>query len=502
MYAINRKKLLFALLLGKALVLLGLMCCYLLRLAPDEAQYWTWSQALDWGYYSKPPGIAWQIALTTGLFGNQEWAIRFGALIIGFALPWVLFSTALKLKLSEKAAFWAALIIALSPLGFFLSFAATTDGGATLFFTLALCTAARGIENPKGPSYGWVGFFVLCGALYKWVAFGAWFFVLIGLLFFPPLRKKSVVGGILFSLLALVPTLYWNANHEWATFRHVGATIAPTTSHGNVGDFLAAQMGLLSPIFFFILCFSCIAMYRKENRSKQALLFCAIVTSFVAVYLIASMGKKIQPNWAAYLYPIGGIVAAYWAVDKHPKGVRWLHIGVWASVIFLAFALFIPQIHAKNLFSLSYKSNPFRQNLGWDRLGTILQQVGYKPEKDFLFGDKYQTASLLSYYGSGKKRAYFFNLNQQRKNQFSYWPSLGKTDMGKTGYFVILENCTQEACAWYESYEKNRLSPYFTRVEYLGAYPLFEANGVAVKHALIFRGDGFNGIVPSDPSIY
>src|SRR5215510_533453 len=28
----------------------------------DEAQYWTWSRALDFGYFSKPPMIAWVIA--------------------------------------------------------------------------------------------------------------------------------------------------------------------------------------------------------------------------------------------------------------------------------------------------------------------------------------------------------------------------------------------------------------------------------------------------------
>ena len=36
----------------------------------DEAQYWTWAQALDWGYFSKPPGIAALIALSTTLFGD------------------------------------------------------------------------------------------------------------------------------------------------------------------------------------------------------------------------------------------------------------------------------------------------------------------------------------------------------------------------------------------------------------------------------------------------
>ena len=36
-----------------------------LNLYVDEAQYWTWAQALDWGYYSKPPVIAAIIAATT-----------------------------------------------------------------------------------------------------------------------------------------------------------------------------------------------------------------------------------------------------------------------------------------------------------------------------------------------------------------------------------------------------------------------------------------------------
>ena len=47
-----------------------------LELYADEAQYWRWGQALDWGYYSKPPMIAWMIQLSTSLFGDSESAIR------------------------------------------------------------------------------------------------------------------------------------------------------------------------------------------------------------------------------------------------------------------------------------------------------------------------------------------------------------------------------------------------------------------------------------------
>src|SRR6516225_1643636 len=48
-------------------------------LYPDEAQYWVWSQQLALGYFSKPPLVAWLIALTTGLFGDSEFAVRLSA---------------------------------------------------------------------------------------------------------------------------------------------------------------------------------------------------------------------------------------------------------------------------------------------------------------------------------------------------------------------------------------------------------------------------------------
>src|ERR1700739_722054 len=48
-------------------------------LFPDEAQYWIWSQQLALGYYSKPPLVAWLIALTTGVLGDSEFAVRLAA---------------------------------------------------------------------------------------------------------------------------------------------------------------------------------------------------------------------------------------------------------------------------------------------------------------------------------------------------------------------------------------------------------------------------------------
>ena len=42
----------------------------------DEAQYWSWSLDPDFGYYSKPPLIAWMIGATTAVCGHGEACIR------------------------------------------------------------------------------------------------------------------------------------------------------------------------------------------------------------------------------------------------------------------------------------------------------------------------------------------------------------------------------------------------------------------------------------------
>ena len=87
-----------------------------IELGPDEAQYWTWSQALDWGYYSKPPGIAWQIWLGTYLFGQNEWGVRSISVILALMQALAVYQLALAAGLLKRTAYWCSLIMA------FLSF--------------------------------------------------------------------------------------------------------------------------------------------------------------------------------------------------------------------------------------------------------------------------------------------------------------------------------------------------------------------------------------------
>lgn len=473
------KNKLFFLLLLKAFLLFLLIQSGYLSLAPDEAQYWTWSRHLDFGYYSKPPLIAWQIRLTTALFGNTELGVRIGSLIYGFLQALILY----KIESLLKNPFWAAITMAFSPLGIFLSFAATTDPGSIFFLTLALYMLL------KGGRFSLCGLCIMLGALYNWRIFFFWPLLLVCLPFFPKLRSKKLIGAIAISLIALVPTLYWNGAHDFATFKHVFETTAKATTgknRGNFFDFLGSQMGIISPVFFVLMVISLLRRHKKWE-----LAFCSCITGACLFYYLFSFFSKIQPNWALYLYPPGFAVMAYYSNKKA------LHIGTWVSVVLTAIALSIPFLQSRSLVPLAYQANPFRQNMGWNHLPKALSEAGYKDE--FLFSDKYQTTSLLSFYT--QRQAYFFNLQGQRKNQFSYWPQM-REEKGQSGYFVIAENTNESSLPWYRDHYIQQLGPYFENVQYRGAYPLFSVNGKGVKYAIIFACNGYHGNMPDEVNKY
>ncbi len=397
-----------------------------------------------------------------------------------------------------------------SPLGFFGAIPATTDLGFILMWTLASTVFVRALRQGKSPSYIAIGGLLAIGGLFKWTIFALWPLLLGWAIFYPPARSKTWWLGVLISLLAFLPVVFWNAEHDFATFRHVSNTVlgslAPdratsSVTHGNFWDFLGAQVGLLSPVFFVLFVLGAIHVVRRWKAVPLAISFCLTSSAIVLFYMAASLFDKMQPNWAIYVYPSALVLVAWYAIEVlSPRwGKIWLTAGVAFSVVLVTFGVSIPYWQAhESPWKIPYAWNPFRQSLGWQRLPVALKVAGYNPEKDFLFGDRYQMTSLLSFYSQGQKRAYFLNLGGTRQNQFSYWPSMKDEQIGKTGYFVIAENAPRLT----ENFPKDKmrylekLAPYFAKVECVGIAPLFLCNGEVAKAALIFRCEGYNGQEP------
>jgi len=471
-----------------------------ISLGPDEAQYWTWSEALDWGYYSKPPAIAWQMAAGTHIFGVTELGVRIGAVVLSTLTALAVYLCGRCAGASDRVSAWASVALALSPMGVMGSLLATTDGGLTLFWTLSIAALAIAIRDNCRPRWLLVGCLVMAGALFKWAAFLLWAVALVGACFYPKWRSKKIFLGMAISLLGLLPSLVWNMGHDWASFRHVWGTNVSPHGSGNSLEFLGAQAALLSPVLFVLLLVA--AFYVVGRKTPSAIAFtgwCWIAV--VATYTFMAFGKKIQGNWCIFVYPAACLPLAWVALEKLKRGLRWMKIGLGLSVVSVALVLAIPSLQEKT--PIPYKANPFRHAVGWKNLEFALEQAGYQPEEHFLFSDKYQTASLLSFYGAEHKRAYFLNISSARKNQFSYWPSMAQERIGQVGFFVWAENLDRikDKQAGLDHYQAS-LNGYFEQVSFVGEYPLVQAKGKPVKSAFVFKCQKYSGLEPQKVQHY
>src|SRR5438128_8810051 len=133
--------------LGLAAVILALLT--VIRLAGlklsvvnlffDEAQYWAWSRELAFGYFSKPPLLAWVIAVAERVCGSSEACIRAPAPIFYFGTSLLVYAVARQLY-DGRVAFFAALSTALATGAVFS--ARIVSPGVALVFFLALALLA------------------------------------------------------------------------------------------------------------------------------------------------------------------------------------------------------------------------------------------------------------------------------------------------------------------------------------------------------------------------
>ena len=108
-----------------------------LELYPDEAQYWLWSRNLDWGYYSKPPMVAWLIWATTTSGGDAEPWVRLSSPLLHAGTTLCVYAIGRRLY-GAASGFAAAALYLLMPAVQLSSLVVATDAAMLLFLALSL----------------------------------------------------------------------------------------------------------------------------------------------------------------------------------------------------------------------------------------------------------------------------------------------------------------------------------------------------------------------------
>ena len=303
----------------------------------DEAQYWAWSREPAFGYYSKPPGIAWVIAATTALFGHAEWAVRLGSPILHTGAAAFTALTARRIW-GAKAGWLAAAGYALMP-GVSLSASLISTDALLLFFvTLAVLAWVRVRNTRSWRDALLLGAAVGCGLLSKY----AMMFLLpalISAVLLEPKTRAALLGwkgaatGTLAGLI-LLPNLVWNARNSFATLRHTGDNTnmsgGPSLNPGEVVEFIGGQFGV-----FGLLAFPLLGVALWHFRRERGLVFwlgVAVVAPLLIISVQALLSRA-NANWAAAAYGVAPLLLAGWAITSR-KRMLWALAAIGINAIF------------------------------------------------------------------------------------------------------------------------------------------------------------------------
>ncbi|MEO0003704.1 MAG: hypothetical protein RLZZ22_1396 [Pseudomonadota bacterium] len=311
--------------LGLAL-LLGWRCWQVLHsgagLHVDEAQYWYWSQALEWGYFSKPPLLVGLIRLSTGLFGDGLLGVKALAMVawlLASALLWRLGTT----MGSERAGLIAAALLAATPASGLLGLTATTDSVLLLFWAFVMWGSWRAAHAEGAAAWRWwalTGLALGLAVLSKYTACALILSALWLLWCCPPARRARLLAGLSLAAgiacLLLLPHLFWNMHNGWPTLHHTlditvhgGAASATDRAAGlghklvSAAEFGLGQLLLLGPAGLAVLA---LAWKRRRQTAVagtpalwSALRYAwAFAWPLLALGLLQALRAKAQVNWA------------------------------------------------------------------------------------------------------------------------------------------------------------------------------------------------------------
>jgi len=428
-------------------------------LVGDEAYYWDWGRRLDWGYFSKPPFIAWMMAGAGWLGGDTVFGLRLWAVLFGSGS--MLFAFLLGRRLyGEKAGFFAGALVAAMPGAVLLNLLLTIDAPLVFFWSAALYLFHR--LDRGGESIG------------RRIAVAAGLTLVLGLghlskqmmWLFPPLavlyilfdfgssrdRLKNPLlwGAFGFSYLFLVPTFLWNARHGWITFLHTehhfkgdGFAAFPK----NLGGFLGMQLGAVSPIvvvLLFAVAVCGVFFWRRlQSRERFLVTFSGVP---LLVILLLTLRQSINGNWAAAFYPAGLVLVAGVCLREdsfpalHRRLWRWLVPGLWVALILSALVYSLPAaVHL--LGGEGAKYDPYARLRGWDRFAEEVQKIrATLPRVDapvIVVGHRY-FASELAFYLPGQPRVYHWPSSPGViDSQYELWGGFAELEQGEVTVVVV-----------------------------------------------------------------
>ncbi len=439
--------------LGLTLIRVVVLFFAIANLGPDEAQYWAWAQHLAFGYFSKPPMIAWLIAGTTAVCGDGEACVRISAPLLHGATSLLVFLITRRLY-DERTAAWAGIAFATLPSVFLSAILITTDVPLVFCWAAALYAYDRWLDAREAggarDTYKWAaitGAAIGAGLLSKYEMI--YFFLCAGLhCVFDPRARKALLspsGLVAFAVAALIisPNLVWNAHEGFATMKHTAAN-ANWKGHlfnpQKLVDFIGSQLGVLGPVLLVTYFLGSMTLRRRMAAGPPGadlfmFLFSAPIFLIVCMQALVS---RANANWAGPACVAATILAVAWLVRASDK--VWLKvwrarlkIGLWLTVslgMHLVAGLTLYALLTVPVVINTLVADLGKRMRGWDLLGNEVVRLAAEGHyKAILTDHRGLTAELVYYCRKANIPIVIYDRDGDPNNEFElkvpYKPEIG-----------------------------------------------------------------------------
>lgn len=461
-------------------------------LMPQGAYYFVYSEHLDWSYYDHPPMVAYMLFLFASIFGKAAWVVKLSAWTVTLGSQFLFYKFA-RLILDRSKALLALAIYVSTIMLSVLSLVVTPDVPLIFTWTLSLIILHQAIFREKW--WAWI-----LGGLVMGLSFDSKYtaiFLPACLFFFLILsqnhRKKLLTVwpylSVVMMVIAMLPVIYWNVVHDFASFGFQGANRAqiiaeegwkPTHILGSIAN----QSIVLVPVLFFAFVIRMPGdIYRnfKEllNDDKQLFVLAFFLPVFGA-FMGLSFIYWVKLNWIMPAYVAGCIYAV-----RILKGgwLRWQFILSVALHIVLALQVW--------LYVFPVKSDDTWY--GWDQLSAEVEEMADEKNAFVIGGDHYKTTAQLSFYMDQK--VYAHNTLGRHAVQYDMIDTTFSHLIGQDAIYVDSDPAMKSVPG--RSRYPEDVDEHFRRVTELEPVNIYKGDRV-VRVFRIFHCRGYKGILPED----
>jgi len=384
-----------------ALLALRLVAVYAAKtdLVLDEAQYWTWSRELAFGYFSKPPMIAWVIRGASELCGDSEACIRSASPVLYTLAAFMIYLTGRALY-GPRVGFWSAIVFATLPGVSYSSLLITTDVPLVLLWTIMLYAWVMLVKRQSMAFAILLGVAIGFGLLAKQAMIYA--FLCIGCHAVVSQQARDALKGgrgIVAALIALAlfaPNVIWNAEHGFPTVTHTETNIGwryPYVHPLRLIEYIGVQFGVFGPILLVALLRTAWREIRRPSDHGKVLLL-SFSLPVLALLSIQAVLSRAHGNWTATAYPAATILVTAVMLELNRQVLFRISLGLHLAIaaMLAAAPAFAPQ------WSLFERLQFLSRVVGWRDTADVVRTKLAEERYGSILVDTREMAGELLYY--------------------------------------------------------------------------------------------------------